>query len=438
MQIQPTLKIAWVLTLCLGSATASAADTFRFPEGRHEKAELRYIHDVPVLTVAGSPEEMGRQIGVLALKPAGSLVEHFREYLEENGLDVISPVLFAAADVLYQRFPDEYRREMEAMIEAADADRNLIVLANTAFDLQKLLGCSGLLVSPDRSATGGPLYGRNFDFLFDDLIAEYSLVVVYRPEGRKAFAMVTFPGLLASNCGMNEDGLTLGANVVNKTGDGAPPFDLEGMPYSVAAREVMESCGSVEQFDRWIRAHPSTGTGLLLTSDPQRQRVYEITTRNIGVREPEAGLLFATNHFRQAPMATSSRCKRYAKLAKSRALEKLSVPDVARLMHDVNQGKRTIQTMVFRPDRLVLHLSIGRGPTSARPLKLLDLEPLLKGDEPGDCPDFRAATMGLSPSNVHSLSFPKQSPQQPLFALVREHWMVAVPPDHCVGTVPAP
>ncbi len=50
-----------------------------------------------------------------------------------------------------------------------------------------------------RSATGGPLYGRHFDFPFDDLIAEYTLVIVYRPAGRKAFAMVTFPGLLAAS-----------------------------------------------------------------------------------------------------------------------------------------------------------------------------------------------------------------------------------------------
>jgi isopenicillin-N N-acyltransferase-like protein len=379
MRIRPALRVAWIVALCLGSGTVSAGEPFRFPEGRHGKGELRYIHGLPVLTVRGSREEMGEQIGVLALKPAGALVEHFREYLEQKGWDVIYPVIFAAADALYQRFPHEYRREMETMIKAAGADRNLIVLGNTAFDLQKLVGCSGLLVSAGRSATGGPLYGRNFDFLFDDLIAEYSLVVVYRPEGKKAFAMVTFPGLLASNCGMNEDGLILGANTVKKTGDGAPPFDPEGMPYSVAAREVMENCSSVEEFDRWIRGHSRTGMGLLLTSDSQRQRIYEITTRNIGVREPDAGLLFCTNHFRQVPMATNSRCKRYAQLEKSRSLKELSVRDVARLMDDVNQGKRTIQTMVFEPDKLALHLSIGRGPTSAKPLKALDLKPLLRG-----------------------------------------------------------
>jgi hypothetical protein len=217
------------------------------------------------------------------------------------------------------------------------------------------------------------------DFFFDDLVAEYSLVVVYRPAGKKAFAMVTFPGVLASNCGMNDRGLTLGANTVSGNGDGAPAFDPAGVPYSVAAREVMETCGSVEEFDRWIRGHSRTGMGLLLVCDPKRQAVYEITTANIGVRTPDDGLLYCTNHFLLAPMAVTTKCLRYEKLAKSRKIKSLAVSDVARLLHDVNQGRGTIQTMVFEPDKLVLHLSIGHGPASAKPLKTLQLKPLLLG-----------------------------------------------------------
>lgn len=223
--------------LSLGSITAIAAEPFRFPEGRYGKGELRYINGVPVLTAVGTPEEIGGQIGALAVKPSLPLVAHFDEFLKKKGLDKISPVIFAASEALYQRFPKRYRSELEAMVKASGADRNLVVLGNTAFDLEQLLlGCSGLIVSPDRSATGGTLYGRNCDFPFTDMIEEYSLVIVYRPTGRKAFAMVTFPGVLASNCGMNEDGLTLGANTARKSADGAPSFNPAGLPYSVAAR----------------------------------------------------------------------------------------------------------------------------------------------------------------------------------------------------------
>jgi len=365
--------------LCLGSVTSSAGEPFRYPEGRYGKGELRYINGLPVLTAVGSPEEIGSQIGTLALKPSLALVAHFQDFLKKKGLDRISPIVFAASEALYQRFPDRYRRELEAMVKASGADRDLVVLGNTAFDLEQiLLGCSGLIVSPGRSATGGTLYGRNCDFPFKDLIEQYSLVIVYHPTGRKAFAMVTFPGVLASNCGMNEDGLTLGANTVSKSGDGAPAFNPDGMPYSVAAREVMETCGSVDDFDRWIRGHTRTGRGLLLACDQKKQRVYEITTKNIGAREPDDGLVYCTNHYRLAPMAVpNTKCPRYKTLGTSRDIKRLSVKDVARLLHAVNQGNHTIQTMVFEPATLVLHLSIGPGPTSAKPLRRLDLKPLL-------------------------------------------------------------
>jgi isopenicillin-N N-acyltransferase like protein len=371
-----------LVILCAGAAVSLAAEPFRFPEGRYGKGQLRYINDVPVLAVSGSPEEIGSQVGALALKPAGALVAHFQEFLERKGLDNISPLLFGAAETLYKRFPEQYRREIEAMVKTSGADRNLIVLGNTAFDLEQMLvGCSGILVGAGRSATGGTLYGRNFDFPFPyrEVIEQYSLVIVYRPTGKKPFAMVTFPGLLASNCAMNADGLTLGANTVAKSGDGAPAFNPEGMPYSVAAREVMETCGSLDEFDRWIRGHTRTGRGLLLACDRKQQRVYEITTKNIGAREPEDGLLFCTNHYRVAPMALPNpKCRRYALLDKSRDKKQYAVSDVARLLHAVRQGKSTIQTIVLEPAPLVIHLSIGPGPTSARPLHRVDLKPLLE------------------------------------------------------------
>jgi isopenicillin-N N-acyltransferase like protein len=377
--------ILLALAILCSTVTPSAGEPFRYPEGRYGKGELRYVNGLPVLTASGSPEEIGTQIGALALKPSLSLVAHFQDFLKKKGLDKISPIVFAASEGLYQRFPDRYRRELEAMVKASGADRNLVVLGNTAFDLEQiLLGCSGLIVSPDRSATGGTLYGRNCDFPFRDVIEQYSLVIVYRPTGRRAFAMVTFPGVLASNCGMNQDGLTLGANTASKSADGAPAFNPDGMPYSVAAREVMETCGSVDDFDRWIRGHSRTGRGLLLACDQKRQRVYEITTKNIGAREPDQGLVYCTNHYRLAPMALPNpKCRRYETLETSHNIAQIGVGDVARLLHAVNQGTHTIQTMVFEPAILVLHLSIGPGPTSAKPLKRLDLKPLLQAKPQG-------------------------------------------------------
>ncbi len=56
----------------------------------------------------------------------------------------------------------------------------------------------------------------------------------------------------------------------------------------------------------------------------------------------------------------------------------LAVADVRRRLQAANQGSWTIQTMVFEPAALKIHLSIGAGPTSARPLTTIDLAPLLR------------------------------------------------------------
>ena len=45
---------------------------FRFPEGKHGKGELKYRNGLPVLIAQGTPEEIGEQIGVLAVKPAAA------------------------------------------------------------------------------------------------------------------------------------------------------------------------------------------------------------------------------------------------------------------------------------------------------------------------------------------------------------------------------
>jgi hypothetical protein len=63
--------IVFLALLC--ALPARGDEPFRYPEARHGQGELRYIDEIPVLVVQGTPEEVGTQIGMLALKPAESL-----------------------------------------------------------------------------------------------------------------------------------------------------------------------------------------------------------------------------------------------------------------------------------------------------------------------------------------------------------------------------
>ena len=133
----PPLRLSFVWRFsALRSRQLPPREPFRYPEGRYDKGELRYINGIPVLTVGGSPEEIGEQIGVLALKPSLGLVTHFQRLSQEEGLgqdiaaSCMRPPRPSTSD-----FPSRYRREIEAMIKASGADRDLVILGNTAFDL---------------------------------------------------------------------------------------------------------------------------------------------------------------------------------------------------------------------------------------------------------------------------------------------------------------
>ena len=86
----------------------------------------------------------------------------------------------------------------------------------------------------------------------------------------------------------------------------------------------------------------------------------------------ESGVCACTNHFRTPELATSKFCRRYPLLDPGQQADKLGLDDLAHKLDQVNQGGLTIQTMIFEPQTLKLHLSLGKH-ASSRPLKVLDL-----------------------------------------------------------------
>lgn len=368
-----------VLVLCLLAATpARAAEPFRYTEGKHGRGELKYVNGLPVLVVEGTPEEIGTQVATLANKASRRLLSFPKEYLKTFGFESSWPTLVKLSKGMAPQFPADHLKELEALAKRADIDRDLVIVGNTFADIKKIGGCSTLIIEADRSATRGPLFGRNLDYPTLGFLHEYSLVTVYRPRGKHAFASIGFPGFVGCLSGINDAGLALAVLEVYSSNDDSPAFDPQGTPYALCYRRVLEECTTVAEAEKLLRTMKRTTRNNLAVCDPKGGAVFEITPRTVVVRRAEEGICPCTNHFRTKELARETICRRYRALEKSQNSAKVGLTDLAKLLDAANQGDRTFQTMIFEPAALKLHLAIGKCPSSALEPKLLDLNAYFK------------------------------------------------------------
>jgi hypothetical protein len=370
------LPIFVVLFLAVAAA-GSTAEPFRFPEAKHAGGELRYINGIPVLVAQGEPAEIGEQIGVLAIKPAGALFDLEKRFLESRGWEHIFSVLLKTAAGLAPRFPPDHLAELEAAAKACGQPRDVLIFGNVAADLLKFGGCSAWIVDPARSATGGPLFGRNLDWPPLGRLHEYCLVTVYRPKGKRAFALIGYPGMFGASSGMNDAGLALATLEVREWVDGSPRFDPAGTPYMQLLRRVLEECTTVAEAEKLLQRAKRTTAHNVAICDKSGGAVFEVTASRVQVRRPVDGFCACTNHFRTDGLATGTRCRRYDTLAKARGLEKVTIADVWTQLDAVNQGKATVQTMMFEPAAAKLYLAFGAGPATRLPRREISLGKLL-------------------------------------------------------------
>ena len=108
---------------------------------------------------------------------------------------------------------------------------------------------------------------------------------------------------------------------------------------------------------------PRTTTCCLTLCDKKGGAVFEITPANMEVRSHENGVSCCTNHFRTDKLCVDDKCWRYAKLSPLQAKDapKLGVKEIFNKLDEVQQGRSTLQCMVFEPAERVLHLSYGEG-----------------------------------------------------------------------------
>jgi hypothetical protein len=373
-------KLALYTALLLAfapSAPAQAKPPHTFAASKVEGAELRYIGDVPVAILTGTPEEIGRQHGQLVADAGKKALDFPKMVAAELGLEAFWPFMAQAGRTLVMNTPERHQQELAALAQHAGFGDDRLAVANTLLELRRM-ACSSIIVEPSRSATGGPLFGRNFDFPTVGVLHKYSILLVYRPDGQHAFASVGFPGLVGVFSGINDAGLAVATLDVEASADGSRKFNPQGTPLAFVFRRILEECTTVAEAEALLKSETATTWMNLAVCDPQGGAVFEITPDNVARRDDDDGLVRCTNHFRAAGLSVGEKCARYEALGKLADESPLDVSAIQDRLHAANQERLTFQTMVFEPREQILHLALGEPPSSDDPLTRIELAPLFK------------------------------------------------------------
>ncbi|HAK95623.1 MAG TPA: peptidase C45 [Planctomycetes bacterium] len=259
--------------IVLLAASAPAAEIL----GREGKGFLQRIDGLLVLHVRGTPYEMGFQHGKLLADQVRALVATMVH--QEGGREIALPgtslrttvkdlvrALFEAQRPYYRA---RFLEELKGLADGAGLPENDICTAN---HIPELFHCSGFALMGAATADGEVLHGRVLDYGTDQKLQDHALIIIAAPDGRHAFANVSFAGFIGSVTGLNAKGIAVG-----EMGGGGQLF-WAGEPMSFLVRRVLEEAADLDAALEIFRRGPRTCEYYYVVSDGNARRGAGLAT----------------------------------------------------------------------------------------------------------------------------------------------------------------
>mgnify|MGYP001402606817 FL=1 len=96
----------------LGVSSVSAEEKpFRYNEAQYDGAQLRYFGNIPVLTLSGSPEEIGQQQGKLGAAVAEGILSYPKDLFQMVGREQGWIAHLETAKKMQAQFPPHHLAE---------------------------------------------------------------------------------------------------------------------------------------------------------------------------------------------------------------------------------------------------------------------------------------------------------------------------------------
>ncbi len=248
-----------------------------------------------ILTFSGTPEEMGAQQGAALREAIHFLVEHFLRKSKQIFGVPYDALLAAAAG--YEAFiPQEYRLELAALAEAANASYHDLLALNCLPDvdachMQRAFQCCNVVAL---TPSGFFAHARNMDFPVPAEVNHRAATVICRKpsSGGVPTLSLAWAGFVGILTGCNASGLSMGEVT-------APVLKArpDGMPLAFLMRSVLEQEASLAAGAARIRAAERThGFNIALASGIEKAALaVECTPRHCATRPMKAGKLVVDN-----------------------------------------------------------------------------------------------------------------------------------------------
>lgn len=296
MKTRLRLPCSLVLSLWLGACPSNAQEPREVSHGR-----LETIHGYKVLSLEGTPQEMGIAYGTLLQDTIGRVVKDMITDGIGQGKEAYANII-AGSKVMEQHQPKDYLEEVQAMATAADVAYQDLLLLQYFGDVRRSIEgpgssslCTSFAILPPHTEEGLCIVGRNLDY-FDNGVGDYaSLLVYYQPRGKIPFVTVTWAGIINGWTLLNAKGIV----VSNNTSFGGRSNSLEGISTCFLLRAIVERAEHLDQGIEIVqKAARSCGTNLLIASGrPPAAAILEFDHAEITVRKAANGFVGAANSF---------------------------------------------------------------------------------------------------------------------------------------------
>lgn len=258
------LALIAVLTLGWQAVPAWAADAVKVL-AREGRGALLEVNGARVCLLAGSPEEMGRQHGVLLRDSVKAMCE--KVMLVARTADAARDKGFFAGSIekafgrTRKYTPERYLQELEGLAAGSGLPVKVVQATNV---FPELFHCSGFALTGKATADGELLHGRVLDYMTEIGLQDHAVVFVCKPDGQHAFVNVGYAGFIGSVTGMNDQGISFGE--MGGRGEG----QWDGTPMSYLMRMGMEQANSLDAAVRIFREAKRTCQYYYVIADGNR------------------------------------------------------------------------------------------------------------------------------------------------------------------------